>query len=193
MPSSLSPAVLPDDLAEVARKLAVIMAGLAGVVAARFLRMPALAGLIVPLRWRLQRVSGRFSKKMVRRVTAAKPRRAAAPRAAARPRKPGVRLPGGKGWLVRVLGYEAAGYGSQLAHLLTDPAMQAAIAEVPGVGRVLRPICRMLAVDWPAVAVAPVVVEPGVAEPELARAEVPMAALRVTDTPAAPELRVKIS
>ena len=57
---------------------------------------------------------------------------------------PTTPLPSGRGWLVRELGWEAAGYGSHLAHLLAGPEMQALIAAVPGVGHVLRPVCRML-------------------------------------------------
>ena len=69
-------------------------------------------------------------------------------------------LPSGRGWLVRELGWEAAGYGNRLAHLLAGPEMQALIADVPGVGRVLRPVCRMLGYDLAAVTqmVAPALV-----------------------------------
>ena len=41
---------------------------------------------------------------------------------------------------VRELGWEASGFRSQLEHLLAEPGMQALMAKVPGVGRVLRPI-----------------------------------------------------
>ena len=57
-----------------------------------------------------------------------------------------VRLPGRAGWLVREFGWEMAGFGSQLQHLLGQPEMQAVLAARPGVGRILRPICRMLGV-----------------------------------------------
>ncbi|MBC7635866.1 MAG: hypothetical protein H7251_09715, partial [Acetobacteraceae bacterium] len=43
-------------------------------------------------------------------------------------------------------------YGCQLEALLAEPAMQAALADMPGLGRVLRPLCRMLGVVAPVVA-----------------------------------------
>ena len=69
-----------------------------------------------------------------------------------------VALPSGRGWLVRELGYEAAGYGAQLEHLLADPGVQELLARVPAVGRILRPVCRMLGVAVVGALVAPVVI-----------------------------------
>jgi hypothetical protein len=65
-------------------------------------------------------------------------------RAAARP---AMVLPRRFGWLVDLVGHEAAGCGSQLAHLLTDPEMVALVADVPQARRILAPLCRMLGVD----------------------------------------------
>ena len=118
------------------------MLGLAALVARRFLRNPRFFALIIPLYGRLQRAVRRFERAVSRPVVV---RKASGVRPVAA-RAPGVRLPTGKGWLVRELGWEAAGYGSQLQHLLDDPAMRAALASVPAVGRILRPICRMLGV-----------------------------------------------
>src|SRR6185312_11003612 len=50
-------------------------------------------------------------------------------------------------WLIRLGGYKAAAYGSLLQHLLADPEMAALIAAAPQLGRVLRPLCRMLGID----------------------------------------------
>ena len=117
-------------------------------VAARFLRQPHLLALILPLWGRLNRAVRRLERAVAHPVA----RPVVAPVVAAkreRARKPptaGVRLPGGRGWLVRVLGYEAAGYASQLQHLLNEPEMQALLLALPAVGRVLRPVCRMLGV-----------------------------------------------
>ena len=58
----------------------------------------------------------------------------------------GQQLPRGFGWLVR-LAPGGAVHGSQLQHLLADPEMAALIAAAPQVGRLLRPLCRMLAVE----------------------------------------------
>jgi len=58
------------------------------------------------------------------------------------------RLPGGFGWLVR-LAPETTCHGSQLQHLLSDPEMTALLAAAPQIRRLLRPLCRMLAVAPP--------------------------------------------
>ena len=83
----------------------------------------------------------------------ARPVRAAAVRAArgnrpvAPARVPGGLLPRGREWLVKELGCEAVAYTSQLTALRDEPAMQAALAAMPGLARVLRPLCRMLGVE----------------------------------------------
>ena len=56
-------------------------------------------------------------------------------------------LPVQFGWLVRMAAHEAAGFGSQLRAVLAHPEMRALLAAAPQVGRVLRPLCRMLAVE----------------------------------------------
>ncbi|MBV8095775.1 MAG: hypothetical protein JOY71_02935 [Acetobacteraceae bacterium] len=58
---------------------------------------------------------------------------------------PPARLPSGFGWLIRLVP-GAAIYGSQLQHLLADPEMAALLADLPQAGRILRPLCRMLAI-----------------------------------------------
>jgi hypothetical protein len=63
--------------------------------------------------------------------------------------------PGRFGWLVRLASYHAAGYGSQLRAVLGQPEMIALLRAAPQAGRILRPVCRMLAVEtsllrpWP--------------------------------------------
>jgi hypothetical protein len=83
------------------------------------------------------------------------PGSAPAPRSArcrAHPRRPlGIaasahRLPDGFAWLVR-LAPEAACFGGQLRHLLSDPEITALLSAAPAMGRVLRPLCRMLGVE----------------------------------------------
>ncbi|MBV8589259.1 MAG: hypothetical protein JO212_04240 [Acetobacteraceae bacterium] len=58
---------------------------------------------------------------------------------------PGPRLPSGFGWLIRLVP-GAAVYGSQVQYLLADPEMAAMLAKVPQAGRILQPLCRMLAI-----------------------------------------------
>jgi hypothetical protein len=65
------------------------------------------------------------------------------------------RLPRGRGCVVRVVGYQAAGYASQLEHLLADPAMAELVANVPAVGRMLRPLCRALGISPPVLGFPP--------------------------------------
>ncbi|MBC7636780.1 MAG: hypothetical protein H7251_14380 [Acetobacteraceae bacterium] len=151
--SPLTPVHCAHDLA---RRLGGILLGLAAVVARRFLKQPRLVALIVPLWRRLTRIVGRFERALVPQVRV---RKAGTGGGSGR-RAPGLQLPSGRGWLVRELGHEAAGYGLQLAHLLAEPEMQALLAAMPGVGLVLRPVCRMLGYDLAAVTtmVAPLAV-----------------------------------
>eukprot|EP01037_Dinobryon_pediforme_P011984 gene11984-12073_t len=75
--------------------------------------------------------------------------------------RPAVVLPRRFGWLVALVGYEAAGRGSQLAHLLTDPEMAVLLRDVKQARRILAPLCRMLGVADPLLAVErPVRVRP---------------------------------
>ena len=131
---------------ELARRFGLIMAGLAGLIAARMLRMPEYAGLIVTLWHRLQRAARRFERVVSRPVVVVTRDKGPVAVRVARERKPQVRLPQGHGWLVRVLGWEAAGYMSQLEALLATPGMDGLRASRPALGRILRPVCRMLGV-----------------------------------------------
>jgi len=68
----------------------------------------------------------------------------------------GVRLwPGRVGWLVRAASYQAAGYGAQLREILQQPEMVELLKATPQAARILRPVCRMLAVE-------PALLRPGV-------------------------------
>lgn len=158
MTSSTIPAIPLAALPDLVRRLGVIMVGLAAVVAMRFLRMPRQGETTVALWGRLQKVARRFAAALQRRgvVRATRAKADSGPAARVATVRPRVRLPSGQGWLVRVLGYEAVAYRSQLEALLAEPDMQAVLAGVSGAGRVLRPICRMLGI-------APEVTTPGVA------------------------------
>jgi hypothetical protein len=46
-----------------------------------------------------------------------------------------------------MVGYDAAAYGSQLRHLLTDAECAAFLELVPQAARILRPLLRMLSID----------------------------------------------
>jgi len=74
--------------------------------------------------------------------------------------KTGARIwPGRFAWLVRVAGYQAAGYGCQLRHILEQPEMVALLQATPQAARILRPVCRMLAIET-------ALLRPGVVAPE---------------------------
>ena len=116
--------------------------------------------------WRIGRLCERFQAGKLWRVTgrARVGARVAVLGEAAGPRLVAAEavLPRRFGWLVRAVGYQAAGYGSQLRTILGQPEMVALLEASPEAGRILRPLCRMLAVETsllrPGVAVAEVVV-----------------------------------
>ncbi len=55
--------------------------------------------------------------------------------------------PRGFGWLVTAGSWQAAGYGAQLRAVLETPEMVALLTAAPQAMRVLRPLCRMLAIE----------------------------------------------
>ena len=143
-PSPLTMSVLSD-------RLAPIIAGLCRAVASQAVAHRALAPLLVLVWSRLRRMAARFACLAGRADAGALPSRGVPRPRASGPRPSGSRerlppgLPGGFAWLVRLVP-EAACYGGQLQHLLSDPAVAALLAATPHAGRVLRPLCRMLGV-----------------------------------------------
>ena len=136
------PSHLPASAPELARRLGMILAGVVAVVARRFLREPKLMALTVPLCGWLGRTAQRFARAMTRPVVV-RPARVG--------RKTGgvgtpaaARLPARKAWLLKALGWEVAVYGGYLQDLLAEPDMQAVLTAMPALGRLLRPLCRML-------------------------------------------------
>ena len=139
----------PQAAAEMARRLGVILAAVAALIARRFLRDPKFAAVIVPLWGWLGRSARRFERVVMRpavvRPGVARPagRAEGSPMAQDAVMRPArlrsrLRLPGGQGWLVKALGWEAAGYGSQLTALLAEPEMQAVLAAVSSARVALR-------------------------------------------------------
>ena len=147
----------PDAAPELVRRFGFIMAALMVVVAKRFVREPWLLALNVPLWSWLSRTVQRFGRAVGRRVTV-RPARASRAGCSPAPRVRGVRLPSRRGWLLRTLGWEAAVWGTALETLLAEPDMQELMASRSGIGRLLRPLCRMLGVDGPGLAKPAVVV-----------------------------------
>ena len=136
-----------------AERFARVIAGLCAAVAARIggPAGPGLPGPLIVLIWtRLQRMAARVTRLAahVQAGTLPPPRRRAVPRRTVSP--PYTRLPRSFAWLVRHVPAAASG-ATQLQELLADPEMAALIEAAPQIGRVLRPLCRMLGVDPPPV------------------------------------------
>ncbi len=141
-------------------------------VAARFAgrRLPVLVIALVCARLR------RFEREVLALVTAIRAGRVRVghgrggrPGVARGPRveAPGAaRLPRGFAWLLVAVPYEAANYASQMRVVLQDPEMVALIGASPRLARLLRPLCRALALEPELLApvVAPVLVLAVVAE-----------------------------
>ncbi len=99
----------------------------------------------------IRRIEAMVSRFQVGRLRQAGVRGAGEPglKAAPRPRgEAGVRLwPCRFAWLVREVGWEAAGFGCQLRAVLERPEMVAFLAACPQAIRVLQPVCRALAIE----------------------------------------------
>ncbi len=107
------------------------------------------SGPLMVLLWcRLRRIAARFAALAARTSV----RRRAFLRTGAvsspppRPRTTRQCLPRRFAWLVRLVP-EAACHGTQLQHLLSDPAMAELLAASPQARRILHPLCRMLGVS----------------------------------------------
>ena len=146
----MSAAAIPATPTE---RFAGIIDGLCRAVAARGGGRDRLAGPLVILIWsRLRRIAAQIIA-LAARIEAGRhrcyparrpPRRPAAPRRHVRPA-----LPHGFAWLLPLVPWAAAGYGSQLRHLLAEPEFAALVDAAPQMRRLLRPLCRMLAVPLP--------------------------------------------
>jgi hypothetical protein len=91
---------------------------------------------------RIERMLARFRAGRLRRVTGRAGRVGAI-------RKPNCTLPTRFGWLVKAGGHRAAVFGTQIEAVLREPEMAALLAASPQAVRVLRPLCRALAVGLP--------------------------------------------
>jgi hypothetical protein len=93
---------------------------------------------------RIERLLARFRAGKLRRLTQV----VAVKRIGVRG-KPRVALPRRFGWLVQSVGHHAACFGSQLQTVLNAPEMVELLAASAQARRVLRPLCRALAVELP--------------------------------------------
>ena len=142
------------------QRLTTILAALAALVAARLLHHPTLARQIIPLWTYITHLPHRIERTLTHppRPRPARPPREdpepadsepEPPSEETVPRRPRWHLPTSKIWLVRVLGWEAAGYASQLRCLLAEPGAQAILAACPAAERRLLPLVHILIPsDW---------------------------------------------
>ena len=128
-----------------------ILTNLQTVIAAKAARERALTVLLVALWGRIARMRARLERLIARWRAGKLPKpraprvgvtRVCAPRGAAK-----ITFPTAIGWLPRMLGYQAAALGPQLAHLLTEAEWQEFLAAAPQAGRIFRPLFRMLTAD----------------------------------------------
>ena len=123
------------------------------------LRVAVLGQFYNPIWTRFSRARRRLAN-IVARIAAGRAPRLAASRApdlrpaGQRGGSPAPYLPCRPAWLVATLGYHVAGYGSQLQHLLHDPATLETLAAAhpadrAAVARILRPLCRLLGLNLP--------------------------------------------
>jgi hypothetical protein len=112
-----------------------------------------LAGRVNQVARRIERMLVQFEAGTLRRRTMVKrqatggaPDRAPG---AKRVRRARAVMPRKFGWLVQAGGYRAVGYGLQLRAQLETPEMTALLAASPQAVRILRPLCRALAVELP--------------------------------------------
>ena len=109
--------------------------------------------LLIKLLWRrFRHLKARFASIMARYHAGTLPAPGNARRSPARPRSasppPPPVLPTHAGWVLeKINGTMIPGY--ELEKMVADPELAALVAEVPQLGRVLRPLCRMLAVKPP--------------------------------------------
>ncbi len=146
-----APALSPPDT--ISANLRMVLRGLLAALGAW--RVEPVMALVL-----YRRISGAFGRveRMLARFRAGRlwrlPHRDAGTAQMVRGR-PALALPRRFGWLVQVGGSQAAGFGVQLHAVLSAPEMADLLAAFPQAGRILRPLCRALAVELPGVSAAP--------------------------------------
>ena len=134
------------------QRLTTILAALAALVAARLLHHPTLARQIIPLWTYITHLPHRIERTLTHPPRPRPPREDPEPADSEPasetdqpvPRRPRWHLPTSKIWLIRVLGYEAACYASQLRCLLAEPGAQAILAACAAAQRRLLPLAHIL-------------------------------------------------
>lgn len=142
--ANLTPGTLAD-------RFAAIIALLCRAVADHGPKQTGTASMLVQAWTRLRRLCARFTAL----AAAVEAGRFAAPRLRRKARRPGapssaVRLPSRFGWLLDLAQHVDTRIArTQVEHWLADPAVTALVETAPQSGRILRPLCRMLAIEPP--------------------------------------------
>jgi hypothetical protein len=132
-----------------AKTFGLIIDGLRRAAAARMAADPSVRPPLLLVHAWLGRLVQRFAALVARAEAGTlRPPRRRPPRERP-PREPPPRWPKSFAWLIRMLPYQAACFGSQLQHQFSQPEMMALLEAAPQAGRLLRPLCRMLAIDLP--------------------------------------------
>ncbi len=148
----LNPTISPQGQA-----FEVILSRLRALVAHHAARAGAMTALMVHVYNRLSRISHRFDRLAAHWQAGTLPRprpsRAgtapSARRATATPARPtGLGLPTGTAWLIRLI-QPTAQFAPGIALFLARPETLALVQAAPQAGRLLRPLCRMLAIPTP--------------------------------------------
>ena len=139
-----------------AHRFGLALDGLGRAVAAQIVRRLMTAAMIMLVWQRIRRVEkdiagllARFAAGSLRVVAVPRVRRGGGPSdgpcvGAARPGA--ERLPMGFGWLLPRMPWEAACFAGQIRSVLAEPEVVALLRISPQARRVLRPLCRMLAI-----------------------------------------------
>jgi hypothetical protein len=131
-----------------AQTFSLVIAGLCRATASH-IAIDRFAGpLLVRIFTRLHRLAARLTSLVARIEAGSLPPPPPTRPTAGRPTRRKPRLPESSGWLVRVVPRTAA-YAAQVQALLDDPQTTALLQAAPHAGRILRPLCRMLAIPLP--------------------------------------------
>ena len=131
----------------IAARLAEIVAFLFKTIPAMLLRDPRRVMFIFPLIQRIQRLRDRFARLMDRLAAGRPPR---PHRGTPRKAPPRDQLPRKRAWLLAALRHEGGLAHLWLNELLDRPDTRALLEAHPEAARILRPLCRMLGVEHPA-------------------------------------------
>ena len=139
------PLTLQDRFSAIIRTLCMGLAGRAA--GPNNFPHPLFVAIHQALAGRIRRFASLLARFRAGTLRPARPRPAAAARPVAAPRA--MLLSRRRGWLLPLIP-GAVAYASQLSHLFADPEMAEVIAGAPTLGRLLRPLAQMLAIDLPA-------------------------------------------